>query len=619
MRLPTIFLFLSLRASAGSEIRGSSDRDLQLVVEPPSSCAAITCPAPSDCAEKDGIAECVPLDVCSVIDCDVGQICIPRDVVCVTAPCPPIPSCVDNPCNDDECPPGSVCRVDKEGRAACDDPCATMECEAGEECRFDPATGVSGCGPIQDVCQDFECPVAGQICAAVAVVCVTEPCDPVPNCIDDPCGEGACPPGIVCKMDKTGSAVCVDPCEGIECKSGDACRFDLDANDGICEPVCKGVECSGEGEICIARQVVCVTSPCPPVASCIPDPCATFDCTPEVCRSNPQGNAECVDPCTGVACNLGEECRSHPTTGETTCGPIQDVCEVVECRSEDEICVVREVICIAPPCPPVAACITDPCTVLRCAAGACRVDSEGNGVCVDPCEEVVCRPGDKCRFDPTTGGTSCGPTEDVCEDFLCEVEGQICFPREVSCVAAPCPPIPTCIDNPCAVVRCEPGTACRVDGEGNAVCFPVPLVTPVTKPPPLDPCALRLCPEDQPVCQVDPETGDTRCVASDTTDNEALTPTTTRDATGELLWWKRLMENFAGTRLKRCFKRNDTPPTEGVRCARRPKTCFFGTQDCPNGVGPHPVTRCFCSGRDGEQVWRCGEAACPDLPTDPID
>lgn len=71
-------------------------------------------------------------------------------------------------------------------------------------------------------------------------------------------------------------------------------------------------------------------------------------------------------------------------------------------------------------------------------------------------------------------------------------------------------------------------------------------------------------------------------------------------------WWGRVNENFVGTNLKRCIQRIDVHPG-AVGCATRPKTCYFGLQYCPNGVGASPVTRCYCDGN----VWSCEDPICP--------
>lgn len=93
------------------------------------------------------------------------------------------------------------------------------------------------------------------------------------------------------------------------------------------------------------------------------------------------------------------------------------------------------------------------------------------------------------------------------------------------------------------------------------------------------------------------------------------------------LWYDRLEEEDDSGLLKRCFKRQGVPPQQGRRCARRPKLCYFGTQDC-DGVGAHPETRCFCDGHAGSRTWNCTIETCPVLdstntgcpePGQPID
>lgn len=77
-------------------------------------------------------------------------------------------------------------------------------------------------------------------------------------------------------------------------------------------------------------------------------------------------------------------------------------------------------------------------------------------------------------------------------------------------------------------------------------------------------------------------------------------------------WYDRIKAEFDAVgdeEVRRCFKRGDVPPQEGARCARNQKTCFFGTQSCPNGL-LHPVTKCDCPGSPNNQ-WSCAQQACP--------
>lgn len=84
----------------------------------------------------------------------------------------------------------------------------------------------------------------------------------------------------------------------------------------------------------------------------------------------------------------------------------------------------------------------------------------------------------------------------------------------------------------------------------------------------------------------------------------------------EPLWYSRMETEDDTGLLKRCKRRtrNDIPPKHGNPCARRPKICYFGTQDC-DGVGAHPEKMCVCDGRHGTMMWRCEEEiACPPFP-----
>lgn len=75
-------------------------------------------------------------------------------------------------------------------------------------------------------------------------------------------------------------------------------------------------------------------------------------------------------------------------------------------------------------------------------------------------------------------------------------------------------------------------------------------------------------------------------------------------------WWDLISDTFKGN-LKRCFKRQ-VPPVNGTRCARTPKTCFFGDKQCES-VGHYPEVQCDCEDR----VWTCDDSKCPEPPENP--
>jgi hypothetical protein len=76
------------------------------------------------------------------------------------------------------------------------------------------------------------------------------------------------------------------------------------------------------------------------------------------------------------------------------------------------------------------------------------------------------------------------------------------------------------------------------------------------------------------------------------------------------LWWDTLKASYEGNDLRRCFKRQDRPPTTGKKCSQKVKTCFFETQLCAGDVS-FPNTLCHCDGKEGTQKWVCEDAACP--------
>jgi len=91
---------------------------------------------------------------CDDVECDAGSHCELEQVVCVRAPCPPIPMCVENRTN----------------------PCALLLCPANTVCVELDGDGVCQPIPNRDPCANHPCPV-GQVCTA--------PADR-PHCVRDP-------------------------------------------------------------------------------------------------------------------------------------------------------------------------------------------------------------------------------------------------------------------------------------------------------------------------------------------------------------------------------------------------------------------------------------------------
>lgn len=78
------------------------------------------------------------------------------------------------------------------------------------------------------------------------------------------------------------------------------------------------------------------------------------------------------------------------------------------------------------------------------------------------------------------------------------------------------------------------------------------------------------------------------------------------------LWYARVENDDTTGLLRKCMRRQD-PPTTGDHCGHDEKICFFETQDC-DGVGAHPMQRCYCDGLHGSQQWQCEEEQCPIYP-----
>jgi hypothetical protein len=357
----------------------------------------------------------------------------PADGVCI----PVQTGCV----SDADCGEGFFCDFDgAEGRAAPPPPGDGSD----EQQRPQPDPLPEGqCRPLPTTCfEDTDCP-EGQICqqrgfanglVAPGGVCIDPP--PVSECeVDTDCDEGQvcavecrsdpnCPACPVCFV--VGTCVAAEqPCfsddecaEGFFCDfSGAAARpcFDAD-NDGRCDD---------------ASDLL------PPAGICRP--------------------LEEPNPCAFVLCREGTTCVVD--NGQATC-----VADGSLCRSDDEcdgglVCNAAD-ICLPPPdCDPAR----DLCLAV------CY------GVCVEPVRtcfaDTDCDRGEICVFDDDGGfnrriiaprGT-CQPAPTPCRaDDACAA-GEICL--DGACVEDP-------NANPCAIVRCRPGTTCRVNAAGNAECVP---------------------------------------------------------------------------------------------------------------------------------------------------
>jgi hypothetical protein len=148
----------------------------------PISCAVVLCPAGSYCAEVNGTPRCIKLATCDTVKCAPGQHCELDQTVCVQAPCPQVPICVDDPkptdpCATVKCKVGTHCEV-VSSCAAGADVVAPRPCESQTICVADTPGGSCGgneCGPGK-----FCCNASCGICTTKRGACLDVICDPVP-------------------------------------------------------------------------------------------------------------------------------------------------------------------------------------------------------------------------------------------------------------------------------------------------------------------------------------------------------------------------------------------------------------------------------------------------------
>lgn len=279
------YLALFLACSASSALTGC-----KLLDNP---CTFVRCgdgnhcePVEIHCEGKRclNIAECVadePLESpgCEAVLCIEGAECKETDDGPV---CTPIEA---DPCADCDCPPATVCEV-IDGEADCVDveltqpsssadlpsSCAAVLCLQGTYCVEDAAG--AHCVPVEDTedgCSPDcpaelpDCQLSDGQCALVTGV--------------ESCAEVDCPDDTYCD-DSSGSAVCtpLPSCDEETCATGFHCELE---------------------------EVLCLTEPCPPLPTCLPDapdPCAELSCAAGT-------HCELVDQqCLGAPCDPVAEC-----------------------------------------------------------------------------------------------------------------------------------------------------------------------------------------------------------------------------------------------------------------------------------------------------------------------
>jgi hypothetical protein len=214
---------------------------------------------------------------------------------------------------------------------------------------------------------------------------------------------------------------------------------------------CAAVLCP-VGDKCVLGDVICVRAPCPPRATCVPDPTVTR-CGGIAGRPCPTGQT-CVD-------DPGDSC--DPNNGGADCGgicvmsppPPRDPCDGVDCAAGSH-CESHEVLCVTAPCPAsVAECVSD----VFC-GGIAGIKCPGMGRCADD-------PGDMC--DPAHGGADCGGICQCIQNVLC-VAGAKFDPSPKVCACVP--PPPTC--GPVCDIFCQFGHVLDANGCPTCACNPPP-------------------------------------------------------------------------------------------------------------------------------------------------
>jgi hypothetical protein len=255
-----------------------------------------------------------------------------------------------------------------------------------------------------------------------------------------------------------------------ECKSGEpACEGAVGPKPDVCgQPA---TSCTGVPAPTCPDPLTCVMGmcalpcapgefPCPGGFSCSGGLCVTDKCLDANCPVgfncvlDAQGNAQCVDPCTGVNCGTGQICKGG-------------ACQDASCRTQG--CPVGERCDGTPPM-----CVSDPCFGKTCPSG--QFCDPPTGMCLTPCtdcpEGQVCLAG-KCQADPCAG-KSC-PAGEVCS--IVNDQGT-CIQNECSnpgCTSGKQCCAGRCIADPCeSFAGCPVGTACGLDDACHLTCVAPP-------------------------------------------------------------------------------------------------------------------------------------------------
>jgi len=213
--------------------------------------------------------------------------------------------------------------------------------------RFQHLRSVVDCPEPPSGCDGFTCP-DGQHCELQEVVCVTEPCNPVPTCVDD-----EAPPfcGGIAGFPCPGDGECVDD-------PSDDCDPEMGGADcgGLC--TCAASSACKDGEYWNGSPAVCACQPS------TENPCNLVDCVPGTTCEVQGGEAVCVpvhvgpNPCAFTLCPIDTDCQVQG--GEAVCVPTGapgGACGAATCAAGTVCCNASCGICT----PPDGACIQIAC------------------------------------------------------------------------------------------------------------------------------------------------------------------------------------------------------------------------------------------------------------------
>ncbi|CAD6191694.1 unnamed protein product [Caenorhabditis auriculariae] len=221
-------------------------------------------------------------------------------------------------------------------------------------------------------------------------------------------------------------------CELVDCKSGYICQMDNGAAKCVPQPT---LSCAST--LC-ANAHRCEDTPTGP--KCVPieknnDPkitCANVRCAGGECQM-------VTNPCNGTDCRFTPRCVTENACAATTC-------------AVGSQCVLVQVQCFAPPCPPIAQCLN-----LNESSDKCK-ENEVFSECHNSCSEPKCFPQNRMAC-PMVCSTGCSCAEGFFRDF----EGR-CVPQS-ECRQDP--------NHGCALMRCTAETRCIDNPDGTGSCVPL--------------------------------------------------------------------------------------------------------------------------------------------------